>query len=51
MARLFNDGSADAPKLRVYLNLDNLVGLSPESIWRGLTGRARDERLLISVWI
>jgi hypothetical protein len=45
MARLFNDGSADAPKLRVYLNLDNLAGLSPESIWPGLTGRARDERL------
>jgi hypothetical protein len=45
MARLFNDGSADAPKLRVYLNLDNLVGLRSDSIWPGLFGRARDERL------
>lgn len=33
-----NDGTDDAPKLRVYLNLDNLTDLSPESSWPGLEG-------------
>ena len=46
MARLLNDGSSDAPKLRVYLNIDNLVGLRSDSIWPGLSGQARDERLM-----
>jgi len=44
--RFLNDGSADAPKLRVYLNLDNLTGLRADTVWPGLTGADRDERLL-----
>jgi hypothetical protein len=45
MRRFTNDGSADAPKLRVYLNLENLVDLRPDTVWPGLTGRAQLERL------
>jgi len=45
MNRFLNDGSADAPKLRVHLNLDTLSGLRADSVWPGLTGAARDERL------
>ncbi len=45
MARYLNDGSNAAPVLRVYLNLDNLTGLPPTSIWPGLSGVARDQRL------
>ena len=41
----FNDGSADEPKLLAYLNLANLDDLRPDSIWPGLTGDARDQRL------
>lgn len=33
--RYLNDGSGDAPKLRVFLNLDNLVDLPGDSIWAG----------------
>jgi hypothetical protein len=33
-----NDGSADAPKLNVYLNLDNLVDLRANSSWPHLDG-------------
>ncbi|MCC5848969.1 MAG: hypothetical protein JJU29_12860 [Verrucomicrobia bacterium] len=33
-----NDGSQNPPALRVYLNLDNLYDLPPESIWPGLEG-------------
>jgi hypothetical protein len=36
-----NDGSLDAPKLRVYLNLDTLVNLRPDSAWPGLDGLSR----------
>ncbi len=42
MRHYLNDGSADAPKLRVHLNLDNLAELRPDTIWPGLEG---DERL------
>lgn len=45
MRPYFNDGSADEPKLLAYLNLANLDDLRPDSIWPGLTGTARDERL------
>ena len=46
MAKYFNDGSANPPKLRVYLNLDNLKDLRADSIFsKGLNGRSRDERL------
>src|SRR6218665_2826691 len=33
MSGFFNDGSADAPKLRVYLNLDTLLDLRADSLW------------------
>jgi len=45
-SRLLNDGSARAPRLSVFLNLDNLVDLCPDSIWPGLQGLPRDLRLL-----
>ncbi len=45
MRRYLNDGSTDAPKLRVYLNLDNLADLRPNSIWPGLEGDERMARL------
>ena len=46
MPRYFNDGSADAPKLRTYLNLDNLSDLRADSIFpAGLDDLARDTRL------
>jgi hypothetical protein len=37
-----NDGSGDAPKLRVFLNLYNLAGLIRNSIWKG----SKNEELL-----
>ncbi|MEI7909539.1 MAG: hypothetical protein WCK77_07870 [Verrucomicrobiota bacterium] len=40
-----NDGSPDAPKLRFFLNLNNLEGLPPGSLWPGLEGEARFARL------
>ena len=45
MANYINDGSADAPKLQVFLNLDTLNSLSPDSLWPGLQGEAMIERL------
>ncbi len=45
MALLTNDHTDNAPALRVYLNLDNLVDLRPGSLWTGLDGLARMERL------
>ncbi len=45
MRRYFNDGSTDAPKLRVYLNLDNLADLRPDTVWPGLEGNERLARL------
>ena len=45
MARLFNDGSSAPPALRVYLNHSNLDALRADSLWPGLKGKARDERL------
>jgi hypothetical protein len=41
-----NDGSTLAPRLSVYLNLDNLVDLRAGSAWPGLEGLARYEKLL-----
>lgn len=43
--RYFNDGSAAPPQLRVYLNLENLSGLRADSVWPGLEGAGRDQRL------
>lgn len=42
---LLNDGTRDAPKLRVYLNMDNLADLPGWSVWGGLQGPARFQRL------
>jgi len=47
MRHYLNDGSSDAPKLRVYLNLDNLVDLRSDSIWPGLEGNERMARLRV----
>jgi hypothetical protein len=45
MPRYVNDGSPDAPKLRAYLNLDNLAELRADTVWPGLAGLARLHRL------
>jgi hypothetical protein len=46
ITRFINEGSAGAPRLRVFLNLDNLADLQGESIWQGHEGLARYARLL-----
>ncbi len=46
MSRSVNDGSDDAPKLKIYLNLDTLMDLRSDTIWPGFEGNARYERLL-----
>ncbi|MGI0135363.1 MAG: hypothetical protein ACREBW_10455 [Candidatus Micrarchaeaceae archaeon] len=46
LSRFLNDGSADAPKLRVYLNLDNLTDLPISSLWPGYEGAARYQQLM-----
>ena len=48
MPRYLNDGSTDAPKLSLWLNLDNLHGLKEGSLWPiGLESdpSARDQQL------
>ena len=45
MTGYLNDGSADAPKLRIYLNAGNLSGLPERSVWPGLTGAEAIARL------
>lgn len=45
MSFYLNDGSADAPKLRIFLNLDNLLGLAADSVWPGDEALARYNRL------
>ncbi|MGH9588768.1 MAG: hypothetical protein ACRD25_00135, partial [Terracidiphilus sp.] len=45
-SRFLNDGSADPPKLRVYMNLDTLTDLRPGTCWPGLEGARRYKRLL-----
>jgi hypothetical protein len=45
-SRFLNDGSEAAPRLSVYLNLDNLSDLRSDSAWPGLEGLPRYERLL-----
>ena len=45
MPRYLNDGSRDAPKLRVYLNLANLEELRPGSLWPGREGDESIARL------
>jgi hypothetical protein len=38
VSHFLNDGSGEEPKLRVYLNLDNLVDLPASSAWPGIDG-------------
>jgi hypothetical protein len=45
-SRFLNDGSDAAPRLSVYLNLDNLVDLRADSAWPGLEGLQCYEALL-----
>lgn len=45
MRHYLNDGSADEPMLRVYLNLDNLADLRPDTLWPELEGDERMARL------
>lgn len=45
-SRFLNDGSGDAPKLSVYLNLDNLVDLRADTVWPGLDDLQCYQRLL-----
>ena len=45
-SHFFNDGTAAAPRLKVYLNLDNLVGLRADTIWPGFEGMPRYRQLL-----
>ena len=40
-----NDGSSAPPRLRVFLNLDNLVNLRANSVWPGLDGLPRYRKL------
>lgn len=42
---LLNDGTNDTPKLRMFLNLDNLTDLRAGSAWPGYEGARRYERL------
>lgn len=41
-----NDGSADPPKLRVFLNLDTLTDLRADTLWPGYDDERRYEQLL-----
>jgi hypothetical protein len=47
MTRYINDGSSDAPKLQVFLNLDTLLELPPQSRWPGAQGEAMVDRLKV----
>lgn len=42
----FSDGSQEAPRLKVYMNLDTLVDLRAGSEWPGFDGMLAYERLL-----
>jgi hypothetical protein len=46
LSGFINEGSASPPKLRVYLNLDNLAHLQIDSLWGGHEGLASYQRLL-----
>jgi hypothetical protein len=45
MAHYFNDGFGNAPKLQVFLNLDNLKDLRSSSVWPGYEGLDSYRRL------
>ena len=42
----YNDGSANPPRLSVYINLDTLTDLRAGSVWPGLEGLSAYQRLL-----
>lgn len=42
---MLNDGTTDPPKLKVYLNMDNLKGLPAWSVWGSTKGPDRFARL------
>lgn len=46
VSRFLTDGSGEDPKLRVYLNLDNLIDLRADTIWPGFEGADRCRKLL-----
>lgn len=45
-SRFLNDGSTEAPKLCVYLNLDTLADLREDTVWAGGEGMHRYRKLL-----
>lgn len=45
MTGYLNDGTQEAPKLRVYLHLENLTDLRADTIWPGLEGLPRFQKL------
>jgi hypothetical protein len=45
MARTYNDNRGEAPKLRCFLNTDNLTALPEDSFWPGLSGAEALDRL------
>ena len=45
ISRFLNGDSGSTPKLKVYLNLDNLVDLRADTVWPGLEGLPRYQRL------
>ncbi len=47
MPGFLNDGTRDAPKLRVWLNLDTLIDLRADTRWPGFEGPKREVRLAV----
>jgi hypothetical protein len=45
MAHYINDGTAEAPKLKIFLNLETLNKLQANSLWPGLEGEDMIEQL------
>lgn len=46
ISRFINEGSSEAPRLRVYLNLGSIADLRSDSLWRDYEGPTRYQRLL-----
>ena len=46
MSDYYNSGRAEPPRLETYLNLDNLTDLRADSLWPGLEGLPRYQRLM-----
>lgn len=45
MPTFLHDGSTEAPRISIYLNLDTLIDLRCDSMWPGVTGLPMYERL------